>query len=145
MCFITITNDGMRVTETNYFHSEWARRGIIQVTVNDSAFRLSIPPSLAKVIHEMRTAEEVVVTWGRATGVGKRGCPFEFMFEDGSEAPFIVAVGESQVYPDLSADIPPCDDLRCLVYTKGPTLSLDLPARYRMRKSLPCLEPWAGK
>ena len=144
MSLITIRNDGMRVTETNYFESEWARRGIIQVTMNDCAFRIFIPPRLARVIDEMRTAHEVVVTGGTVRVPGKSVSAYEFMFEDGTRSPLAVTLGEFQVLTSLSPNVGPRADLRCLVYTQGPTLSLDLPARYRTRKHLPCLKAWTG-
>jgi hypothetical protein len=146
---LMIQSAGQKLQDTNYFESEWAQLGAIFVSINAGAIRLLIPPALTRVIDEMSSAREVVFTRGAVSdqkkfGRGRR-LALEIMFEDGSKAPLMMVIGVDQVDRFPAAGLPPRDDLRCLVYTRGPALALDLPARYRERRTLPCLEPWSGR
>ncbi len=131
--------------------SEGAREGIVYMKRVRSCLSPIHPSSRRpEAIEEMRTAKEVVVVCGSARVPGRRGCgrrpAFEFMFEDGSQAPMNVWwVGEDQVDWLMPSVSPPCDDFPCLVYTEGPKLFLDMPARYRVRRTLPCMERWNGR
>lgn len=146
---LMIQSAGQELQDTNYFESEWARLGAIFVSINAGAIRLLVPPALMRVVDEMSSAREVILTRGAVSDRKKsrpgRRLALEIMFEDGSKAPLMILVGVDQVDRFPAAGLPTRDDLRCLVYTRGPALALDLPARYRERRTLPCLESWSRR
>jgi hypothetical protein len=58
--FITVENDGQEIVGTNYWNSEYFRRGAVYLSVNAGAFRLLVPPQIP--LDDMVAAQEVIVT-----------------------------------------------------------------------------------
>jgi len=138
---LTISNDGQRVTATNYFTSPHATRlSAVYCSINDRAFRLLIPdPSMI----DWRGASAVIVTRGKSPQDGWRDM-LELLWEDGSDSPFAATISSESVDRMPADSDDGREDLRCIGY--GPDLAVlfDLPARFRRRKRVPCLEPWNG-
>ena len=154
---IDFENDGPRVVRTTYFETLMAERGFLHLSVNAGAFRLLVPRAAAMDFAEMRTAEYVVVTQGAWTpppvpqpdGTRRMRPPaenaMELLFEDHSASPYAVVLPPSQCFGSPSRQDAGRTDLRCLVYSEGPTLELEIPARYRRASRLPCLKPWSTR
>ena len=142
--FIRIENEGCKVIATNWWSLPEAKQGYMYVSINAGAFRILLPDRDPEMLREMRTAEYVIVTRGVLVMHGhppvKDG--LEFLFEDHSDSPFSIHVSPQQVDRLIPASDEGRTDLACLVYTEGPTLELELPARYRRAERLPYLKPW---
>lgn len=141
---IYVKNDGPIIIDTNYWQTELAQRGLVFVSVNAGAFRLLMPQVMEAAIEEMKTADYVIITRGTwyPPGSYPRQNAFELLFEDYSAAPYSIHVSMEQVDRLPIESDEGRTDLKCLVYTEGPTLRLALPARYRRAKRLPYLKPW---
>jgi hypothetical protein len=82
---LAVENDGQEIRATNYFESEYARRGAFYLSVNAGAFRLLVPPAHESAIEEFRTAKEVVVSRGAWTAQRRKDA-LEILFDDTTEA-----------------------------------------------------------
>jgi hypothetical protein len=153
---IRIDNDGPRLAGTNYFETEQAHAGNVFVSTNAGAFRLLVPRGARGWLDEMRGADYLIVTRGQWTPAPMR-LPdntvrqqhpreaLELLFEDGSDSPFVLHVGAESVDRLPSRQDDGRTHLRCLVYTEGPTLELEIPARFRRAARLPHLKPWVER
>lgn len=137
---ISIQNEAAHVVGSNYWESEIARKGILWCSVNAGALRLLVPNSKYPYIAEMRTANEVIITYGERQVTGAMA--YEFLFEDGSNAPFVFTTGKNSVDRPLTAANFGSDARPLLVYSAGPKLELTLNARFRTAPRLPFLKPW---
>ena len=150
---IVIDNDGKEIRSTNYFESEYAKRGLVQISFNAGAARLLLPPRVDDQVREMATADYAIISRGNWHGVVRaedgslmlaqpRPDALEIMFEDHSIRPFVIQVSREQY------DLMPArgddgrTDLELLVYRAGLELALRLPARYRKVSNLPCRRRW---
>lgn len=91
---IIVKNNHQDIIETNFWESDFARKGYYYVTSNAGAVRLLIPKDMGSHIREMKTCCEVVVTFGFHSEYGRRMA--EFMFEDRTENPFVLFVSDEQ-------------------------------------------------
>ena len=137
--FLVIENKGQAVARTNYFDSEPASKGLFYLSWNAGAGRLLVPDSQKRTVLEMRSAKYVIVSSGPLVEHG--GVPaFELLFEDHSEAPFVLTIPHAQ-----SDRVLPSKDqgggFHVALWTRG-GLKLRLPGRYREVPMLPCLEGW---
>jgi len=144
MKMITIENDGQDITGTNYWETEHAGRGLVYVSINAGCFRLLIPDARVSEIGEMRTAREVIVSRGPWPKMGRHDA-VELMFEDDSDEPYALHLStESFDRLPLPADRDrPGQEPRwkLSVWTTSGK-ALELPCRYRVVKSIPCMKPW---
>jgi hypothetical protein len=138
---LTIENDGAEILATNYWQTEYARRGIIYLSVNARCFRLLLPNAVNRFLADMRTAKEVIVSRGPWPEVG-RDDALEMMFEDLSDSPFALHLSRQQIDTMPSSDDDGRTDLKCSVWTSGPTKALELPAKYREVPAIPHMKPW---
>lgn len=138
---IQIANDGPLLKSTSYWQSAYARRGAVFLSMNAGAWRILVPPALAaSALPEMRTGKEVIFSRGPWEAMG-RAEAIEVMFEDGSDTPYALHVGQEQ-WDRLPLDEDQGHPIRALVYTAG-GLQLELPGRYRRVAELPCMLSWA--
>lgn len=152
---IFVQNDGQNILDTNYFASDFAKAGLMFVSINAGAFRLLLPahrPHMAHtwraILDDARTASHVIVTRGTSGAGLLKVTALELLFEDGSDSPFVITIGRNQF------DILPAvadhgrTDLSCSIWVLGadgsPCKELELPARFRWVASLPCLKKWDG-
>lgn len=133
---ITITNDGPRILQTNYFDTEHAVRGFLFASWNAGALRLLVPDAQLDLVAEMQTGSSVVVTRGMLQGRDA----LEIMFDDGSDAPFAIHIGTEQT----DRSLPDIDDGRAITVTAWRRTGLigEWPGRYRTAASLPDMRPW---
>jgi hypothetical protein len=137
---LVIENDGSEIVSTNYWDTEYARKGQLYVSVNAGAFRLLLPPALEPALTDMRTAREVIVS--RGPWPGKKPDAFELLFEDGSDAPYTLHFGAEQIDRAPAKIDEGRDGLLCTVWTAGLVKALTLPAAYRRVAKIPCLQPF---
>lgn len=137
---LMIENSGPEICSTNYWDTEYARGGVLYVSVNAGAFRLLLPPALEPALMDMRTAREVIIS--RGPWPGKKPDAFELLFEDGSDAPYTLQFGAEQIDRAPAKIDEGRDGLLCTVWTAGLVNALTLPAAYRRVAKIPCLQPF---
>ena len=124
--------------ETTYFDTDMCRKGFYYLVHNMGRYFLFLPKWNEKVLKEMETGKQVVITRGSHEGIKDS---FEIVFDDETENPFSVLLRDEQftrlsplkegwhgtlyVY---SGDIDECRLINSYVY-------------YRITDNLPCLEP----
>src|SRR4030042_411330 len=94
--FLTVENDGQAIVSTNYWQSDYAKRGFFYLTINAGAFRLLVPPSREGELADMLTASEVIVSRGPWPEHGKHDA-LELLFEDYSDSPYSLHITSDQV------------------------------------------------
>lgn len=93
---LQIENDGANIVNTNFWQTEQARRGSFFLSVNAGAFRLLIPDQHKDIIAEFETATDVILSRGPWPDGGQRTA-LELLFDDGSDDPYSIHLGENQV------------------------------------------------
>lgn len=94
---ITISNDGPAIADTNYWQSEHAARGLCYLSGNAGVWRLLVPPAAAAMLEEMRTGRPVIIEPARDPRC------WAIVFDDGSDAPFVVELDRRQVDRAMTA------------------------------------------
>ena len=142
---LMITNQGSRITKTNYWDHEMQRKGLFYLSGNAGAFRLLVPSGSELSVFEMLTGKEVIITKGYHRELRRE--MLEVLFDDGSEAPFVIMLSEEQTDVRV-ADVDSFTQQRIkpapfefLVYTKNCNLAARFQGRWR-RALLPCVAPW---
>jgi hypothetical protein len=150
-----IQNDGGRLVDTNYWATPLARAGFSYLSINAGVFRLLLPgQNDRQVVAEIRTATEVIITrgtWHRPPALQPDGTKrlmhprpdaLELLFEDDTATPYVMHLSRESIDRLPTRADEGREDLRLHVYTAGPTLALDFPARYRRASKLPYLKRW---
>lgn len=131
---ISVGNEGADITSTNYFESKHASLGLFYVSWNASTARILVPDSHRSEIPEMRTGRVCVISRGKLKGVDV----LEFMFDDGSDAPYALYIDSRNVDRMVKDDDKP---FKVTAWTReGRAAEWD--GKYRVVKTLPCLAPW---
>lgn len=126
--FIHIENDAQAIASTNFYDTEVAADGKFYLSWNSGAGRLLVPDNQKPCLREMKTASHVVVSSGPWAEEGGRPA-LELLFEDRSDAPFVLTLSQEQ----SDRHLPACDQAGqffIAVWTRG-GMKLRLPARYR--------------
>lgn len=142
MAILTIKNDGPDIRATNYFESEYARRGALYLSVNAGAFRLLVPSVHESAIAEFRTAREVIISRG-PWPTERRKDALEILFDDPTDNPFSLHFGTEQIdrFP-LAEDAEGEWVFSAWVRSKdGPRCAFKAKCYYRIVPSLPYLKP----
>ena len=139
---IFIGNKGQAISYTNFFDSENASMGFFYLSWNAGAGRLLVPDSQKRTVIEMLSAKYVIVSSGPWVEQGSVSA-HELLFEDNSDAPFVIIIPSSQCDRIL-----PKTDKRTgfyiSVWTRGGQ-KLRLPCRQRWVASLPCMDAWGSQ
>ena len=165
-----ITNDGPRITSTDYWQTEHSRRGILYLSINAGCFRLLVPTALAPEVDEMRSAKHIIISMLPKLKRRDGQYAVEWMADDGTDDPWSCHLSPGQcdrlprrVDADATAFASQWREptatgqerrrqYEARVYTAqttahpraeiGDTVELlRLPAYLRWVESLPCLEP----
>lgn len=142
-------NKGRHIESTNYYSTEQNRRGIVSVSLNDKTFRLLIP---ARMQHGATDKETVVeMTRNVKHVIAARGVPFttpiiRFIFDDGSQSPYMLDV-DCRVFDVLpSQSDHGREDLSCIGYVHDPDGGIkeafDLPCKFRWGENAPDVSAW---
>ena len=130
MELMTFENQGIHLVKTNFFRSERARDGACFVSVVKGAVRLLLPPGGEDIEGKVVTATAATITRG------VRPCPATRMPRPAIQL-VLSGPGETGGFTLEAYDVD-CfhwprhyvkGALRCLVYTAGPKLLADVPAR----------------
>jgi hypothetical protein len=138
---IQIENKGQVIVSTNYWDSEYARNGYVFLSWNAGAARLLLPDSRREFLREMKPARYVIVSHGPCIEAGGKPA-YELLFEDESDAPFSVQIGEEQT----DRRIPESEQgggFAVTVWVRGKE-RLRFSGRYRAVNEIPCLERWVS-
>jgi hypothetical protein len=138
---LTITNDGQRITATNYWKTPSGRSGAMFLSLHARAFRLLVPASaVAELENALWTTRHAVVSqgpWGRSNAL-------EVLLEDGTQDPWRRYLQGTQCDPPVPTEEHGREDLRLLAYGPGVELLGEAPARYRLVRALPCQDAWVS-
>ena len=139
---LSIQNDGPEIVSTNYFETEYARRGVFYLSANAGAFRLLVPPQHESVVNEFLTANEVIISRG-PWPEQRRKDAIEILFDDHTDSPYVLHFGMEQV-----DRVPPKEDASknwtFSVWIKGanqPVCAYRAKCYYRIVPALPYMEP----
>lgn len=136
---LKIENEGADIAYSNYWDSEYAKKGLYFLSWNAGVARLQIPDTgAAKVLREMKTAKYVILSrgiWGAANYCDG----LEIMFEDHSDSPFAIHLSTSHLCGMIAEHR--IDEFVFTVWGREGKL-LQLLGKYRKVESLPCLDPW---
>ncbi|PUV27915.1 MULTISPECIES: hypothetical protein [Cronobacter] len=133
---ISVVNEGQAIKHTDYWQSEQARAGYLFLSWNAGAARLLVPDAAEALLKEMRGAQYVIISKGELDG----RAALELLFEDGSDAPFVVHMLLEQSDRLLPED-EQGGDFVVTVWTRAGS-QLRYPGKYRVVGSLPDLSPW---
>lgn len=133
---LQIKNNGPEIEHTNYFESELAQRGGLYLSINAGAFRLFLPPGAEHMLNDIQTATDVVISRGKLSGQEA----IELLFDDYSETPFSIHLGENQI-----DRLPDAQDTErkwsFSVWEMGPRCVYRASCFFRAVKTLPYLKP----
>jgi hypothetical protein len=136
---LTIQNRGQAIAHTNYWDSDHARRGYLYLTWNAGAARLLIPDVAKPLLHDMKNAQEVIVSRGPWTAHDHRDA-LELLWEDHTDTPFaihLVAEQTDRLLPETDQG----SGFVVTAWTRG-GCKARWPGRYRVVDAIPCLQPW---
>lgn len=108
---IEIKNDGPRLVGTNYWQTELAARGLVYVSGNAGVWRLLLPRAAHGFLTGIRTGKSVSIE----PSLAKPGQCWDVVFDDGSDAPFFVAIDKKQ----FDRAVTPGRNVRMTVYPEG--------------------------
>lgn len=106
---IEIANDGPDIVSTNYWDSPHAQRGLLYVSANAGVLRVLVPEATENLLPEMATGKRVTIE----ASMQDPRC-WDLVFEDGSDAPFFLAVDKRQFDRALTHG-----SCRLTVWTRG--------------------------
>lgn len=142
MDLITIGNNGPEISSTNYWESPAAARGYCFLSINAGTFRLLIPDAMLAETKEWLSSSIVIVSRGLWPDQGNRE-GVEILFEGNAEFPQVLHITVEQVdrLPRPADQDRPGQPprWRFSAWTKQGKI-LDLPARFRKVKKIPCLK-----
>ena len=127
-------NNGGDLVETNYFDTEVARNGFMYLSWNASVARLLVPDSQILHVQEMKTGQYCVITRGLMVGRDT----LEIMFEDGSQAPFVIYIDTAQTNRLVSNHNMP---FTVAAWTRTGKVA-QWEGKYRVATRLPNMQPW---
>lgn len=141
---IVIENDGPELVSTSYWESELAANGFVYLTINAGCFRLIAPAIAGLSLAKAQGAECVLVTRGAWPAKG-RPDGLELLFDDHSSNPYAIHIVTDQCdHLPLDSDKDRPGQLPrwiLAIYTEAGKM-FELPARYRIAESIPCLKAW---
>jgi hypothetical protein len=137
---LTVKNEGPEIASSNFWETDYERRGLFYLSLNAGAFRLLVPSVHDSVIAEFRTAKEIVISRGPWEAQGGRDS-IEILFDDGTDDPFSLHLDAQQL-----DRLPAADDAgKKAIFTawlKGPTCAYVSDCFYRIVPEIPWLKPW---
>jgi hypothetical protein len=111
--FIKVANNGQDITETNYWDSELAQRGLFFLSGNAGALRLLVPDNRISSIGEMKTGRFVTIERSQV-----QHNAVDAVFEDMTDRPFYVAL-DKRAQIDRAGLLQPKDNVPFSVWTRA--------------------------
>ncbi len=141
MAFLTITNNGQQIIETNYWQSFYAQSRMMFLTLNAGAFRLLVPHELESYITEFHTAKDVIISRGDWVQA-KRPNAVEVLFDDHTITPFAVTLCSGQIDRlPVSSDVGKEYVFTAWVWREKPVCVYRNDCFYRTVARIPYLKP----
>jgi hypothetical protein len=139
---LVVENDGPEILATNYWELPAAAAGKFLVSVNAGAFRLLLPPSLARLetVSDMASAEGVAISRGPWPAADQADA-FEIVFDDRTSEPFVLYTSAA-AFDRLPVDADAAREWLLSVWVAGPLRLFERPCRYRRSRRLPDLRRW---
>lgn len=138
---LQISNNGPAILFSNYWDSEYARKGMVYLSWNAGTGRLMLPDSYCHILAELKSADFVIVSRGPWPEARKPEA-YELLFEDHSNSPFTLHIGSEQT-DRLLPKSESGREFNFAVWTRD-GLQLELKGRYRVVKQIPDLSAWAS-
>ncbi len=141
--FLRVRNHGPLITETDYWISPLAQRGLIWCSVSAGAIRVLLPPSAYGCLEDMRAGRECVLSRG-PWPAERQPEAIEIMWDDGSDSPFALHL-TPESFDLLPAAPEPGREWICSVWTAKdgrPHKALERVCHWRRVDRLPCMRPW---
>lgn len=136
---LTFGNRGQKLVETNYWTSEYAKNGLVYVSVNAGAARLLLPRAMEANLPDILCAKEVVISFaGQFDPL--RESSIEIMFDDGTESPFCLFISRGQC--DRWESVSAAESIDFSVWTEKGGEVFACEAKVRKVLRIPCLLPW---
>ncbi|AEM48067.1 hypothetical protein Acife_1944 [Acidithiobacillus ferrivorans SS3] len=89
---LLIENNGIEITDTNYWESDWAMRDLCYLSWNAGAGRLLVPDNVAlSFMTTMLTAKSIIID-RRSCRQGMARSHFDIVFDDRTKSPFILTL-----------------------------------------------------
>lgn len=137
---LQIENREGDILSSNFWDSEYAKRGAFFLSINAGAARLLIPDNRISEVKEMETGKLVILSRG-PWPEGRKKEAIEILFEDYSEASYSMHLGSEQV----DRLLPPSDNGKDIIFsawTRGAVKLFERPGKFRTVRRLPWLKPW---
>jgi hypothetical protein len=141
---LEISNDGQRITATNYWLTDLAAAGKIFLSVNAGAVRMLLPGLLRQYLQEIRPALYAILSRGPWPKAGLADA-VEILWEDESDSPFAQQFSPES-FDFLPGEPEPGREWVISVWDQQqgkPHQALDRPCRWRRVPLIPCLKPWS--
>lgn len=140
---VTITNHGPLIASTNYWELAIEEAGKIFCSVNAGAIRVLVPRVHRRIIQDMRTARECVLSRGPWPAMGLDDA-VEILWDDGSDDPFALHLSPESF--DLLPGEPPAGQewiVSAWDLKKGrPHKAVERVCHWRRVDAIPCMRPW---
>lgn len=133
-----IENSEADIIYTNFWDTDFSKKGKLFLSFNAGAFRLLVPESREAEIEEMKTGELVIVSQGFWNEVCSYA--FEILFEDYTDTPYVIHLTTASA--DMLLQEKQRTDLIFSVWTKGCKKVLELPCYFRRVQNIPYLREW---
>lgn len=140
---LRITNHGPLIKSTNYWDLAMEEAGKIFASVNAGAIRILVPRVHRRIIEDMRTARECVLSRGPWPAMSLPDA-VEILFDDGGTDPFALHLSPES-FDLLPAEPEAGREWVVSVWDrkKGkPHKAMERPCHWRRVAQIPCLEPW---
>lgn len=137
---LTVKNAGAALEQTNFWETAQARAGFCYLSWNAGTARLLVPDACVKYLDEMRSAKIVIVSRGPWPAKARTEA-LEILFDDLSETPFALHMGEEQTDGRYPAEEEWPFERPFTVWTRG-GLQLTFEGRFRRVAHIPYLQSW---
>lgn len=153
MEMIMVSNDGPRITSTNFWQTAVNSKGFFYLSSNAGAYRLLVPKSREASIPDMLAGKEVIITKGHDSHFQRE--MVEILFDDHTATPFSLYLSVEQT-DNRAADVDgfsfvgstenritpkPFDFLVYRLAQDGSCECVATIRGYWRRAKLPCLKP----
>jgi hypothetical protein len=111
-----IENDGQEIATTDFYVTEYAKRGFYYLSWNAGAARILVPESRYSDITEMRTGKTVVICLGKWPEQGGI-LTYSVTFDDGTSSPYVIFIDAEKSSDRILPDSETGREVPLFIYT----------------------------